>query len=208
MEQSTIVVTGSAQRRVDPDRFVLVGRVAVRAADRSSAHAGLAQRFAALDQSVLALGAEDMEVRRGPVRSWGEPGRLQRWWAERSLTLTCRDPERVTEVVGAFGRVPDVALDGPTWVVDADHPVAAELQTEAVRDARRRAERYAVALGGELGRLVELRDHSSGSFAIHELEAVALKGGLDDGGIDGLDLSPEPSTIHTSVETRWALVLP
>ncbi|MGN6607268.1 MAG: SIMPL domain-containing protein [Jatrophihabitans sp.] len=208
MEQPTIVVTGSAEREVAPDRFVVSGQVSVRAGDRAAAHAALAQRFTALDQAVLALGADDIEVRRSAISSWGEPGRLQRWTADRRLTLLCHDVERVTEVVATFGRVADVAMDGPHWSVDPRHPALAEVQAEAVRDARARAAGYALALGGELGRLVELRDHGGGGVPVRAAMAFRAKGGGEPAGLETLDLSPEPQLLTAHVETRWTLVLP
>jgi uncharacterized protein len=208
MKQPKVVVTGFAERRVAPDAFVMTGRVSIRASDSSAAHADLAQRFTALDRAAMALGADDIRLQRSAVSSWGESGPLRRWHAERSLTITCTDPARAAEIAGTFGRVADVAVDGPYWQVERTNPAHAEVQAAAVRDARERAARYATALGGELGRLDELRDDDryvpnavAMSFAAKGREA-------DDLGLETLDLSPQPQMITASVQARWYVVLP
>src|SRR5580765_1391485 len=144
-EQPTVVVAGHAERTVDPDRFSITGDVSVRAADSTAALGELAQRFATLDHAVLALGADGITVERGAVHSYGEGGRLRRWNAGRSLSVTCTDTARATEVAQVFERVPDVQLNGPFWQVDRANPAYDGAQSDAVRDARARAERYAVA---------------------------------------------------------------
>ena len=207
MKQPTVVVTGSAEQKVDPDRFAMTARIQVRAADSSAAHAGLAQRFTSLDQAVMALGSDDIEIQRSPVDSYGEGGRLQRWWAGRSLTVVCRDTSRAAEVAGTFGRVADVQVDGPHWMVDRANAAFADVQAEAVRDARERAERYAAALGGELGRLVELRDGEFGGRFDMGIAPISARVS-DEPGLETLDLSPQPQHINASVQTRWYLVLP
>ena len=208
MKTPTVAVTGNVDREVDPDMFVLTGRVTVRAADSASAHALLAQRFTTLDSAAMALGEDDMHLRRGGVYSYGEGERARRWIAARELSITCHDTARAAEVAGVFGQVPDVAVEGPYWRLGPTNPAFAEMQADAVRDARARAERYAEAIGKQLGELVELRDGGSAMPAHFAAAARLPSYSAEDAGLDSMDMSPVPQTVHASVEARWYLVLP
>jgi uncharacterized protein YggE len=207
MKQPTVVVNGFAERTVAPDRFVMNAGISVRAADSAAAHAGLAQRFATLDQAVMALGTDDITVERSGIHSYGEGGRNRRWVAGRTLSVTCTDTARAAEVAGAFERIADLQLDGPHWLVDRGNPARADAQGAAVQDARERAERYAAALGGRLGRLVELQD-GGGDMPFHAVAFAARSAEHGDGGLETLDLSPQQQTITASVQARWRLALP
>ena len=208
MKTPTVLVTGSVEREVDPDLFVLTGRVTVRAADSAAANSALAQRFTTLDQAAMALGADGITLRRGSVYSYGEHGRARRWIAARELSINCLDTSRAAEVAGVLGRVPDVTVEGPYWRLGPTNSVYAEVQADAVREARVRAERYADALGRQLGELVELRD-GGGSMPAHFAAARTLASySTEDAGLESMDMTPVPQTVHASVEARWYLVLP
>jgi len=208
MKTPTVLVTGSVEREVDPDLFVLTGRVTVRAPDSGAANAALAQRFTSLDHAAMALGADGIALRRGSIYSYGEHGRARRWIAARELSVTCQDTSRAAEVAGALGRVPDVAVEGPYWRLSPTNPAYADVQADAVREARVRAERYAEAIGRQLGELVELRD-GGGSMPAHFAAARSLSAySTEDAGLESMDMTPVPQTVHASVEARWYLVLP
>jgi uncharacterized protein YggE len=76
-----------------------------------------------------------------------------------------------------------------------------------VYEALARAERYAAALGGRLGPLIELADPGVGNRGPR---TIALAGAYasPDGGVETLDFTPVPLEVEVSVEGRWALVLP
>jgi uncharacterized protein len=202
----TVAVTANAQREVAPDSFVVAGRVSTRAPDSTAALAELAARYGQLEAAVGALSAP-FEVRHEPINNWPEGGRRQVWHATRAITLTGRDLGTVGDAATAIASVPDVALEGPTWRVDRDNPAHAEMQAEAVHEARARAERYAAALGGVLGRLVELSDPGVGDLH-HRMSTYALAAGRDTTDLASVDLSPQPIEITASVNATWYLVLP
>jgi uncharacterized protein YggE len=204
----TVTVTANTQREVPPDSFVLTGRVSVRGGDSSTALAELATRYRQLEDAVAAL-PPNFEVRHEPINNWPEGGRRQMWQAMRSITLTGRDPATVADAATAMASVPDVALEGPIWRVERDNPAHAEMQAEAVHEARARAERYATALGGVLGRLVEVSDLGSGN-PHHRMLAAGLPAGAGAEMMDfgSVDLSPQGIEISASVNATWFLVLP
>jgi uncharacterized protein len=207
----TIAVHGTAERSVAPDSYVVLARVSVEAAQTGAASTALAQRFGALEAAVAELAHLRLDVERSGVsmyedpKPFGDHGPV--WHGSRALTLTGHDTSQVGELAGALGRVPNVAIEGPLWQIERDHPVHAEIQAEAVHAAQQRAERYAVALGGVLGRLVELSDTGMGGF---EPMRVASSLAMDSGGMPGLetlDFTPQPVEVSASVNGRWYLTL-
>jgi uncharacterized protein len=205
----TVAVTATAHREVAPDSFVLTGRVSTRGADSTTALTELANRYRELEAAVAAL-PPTFEVRHEAINNWPEGGRRQVWHATRAITLAGSDPATVADAAGAMASVPDVALEGPMWRVDRVNPAHAELQAEVVQEARARAERYAAALGGVLGRLVELSDPGAGEghFAMRAHALALSAGGAEAMDIAGVDLSPQQIEISASVNARWYLVLP
>lgn len=70
----TVAVSGTAQREVPPDSWVLNSNVEARGASSAAAHESLAARFAELEVAVAALPDGAVEVQRGPVSGWREAG--------------------------------------------------------------------------------------------------------------------------------------
>ena len=204
-----VAVHASARREVVPDSFEVVVRVACRSSDAEAAMAALTSGFALVEETIDTLSPSDVVARRGAVSqrwiSWEpDPG----WLASRGVTLTGRDVEHAGEVIAPLaeltGTVDGLELNGPVWRLDPDHPVHAELQAEAVREARARAQRYAAALGGTLGPLIKLADPRLAHQAV-QLSRDASMGGA---GFETMDFSLEQIEVEASVDGRWALVLP
>jgi hypothetical protein len=223
----SVAVHATAHRDVTPDRFETVVRLACRSADAAAAARALATGFARVEAAIEALPADlDLVVRRSGVSqrriTWraggpGGPGGVggsggPEWVAGRQVTLTSGEVERAGSVIAPFaeltGAVDGLELDGPSWYLDRDNPVYAELPAEAVLEALTRARRYAAALGGTLGSLIELADpglHGPGPGRAMHLASSYAAGGE---GFETMDFSPVPITVEVGVEGRWALILP
>ncbi len=204
-----VAVRGSATRAAPPDSYALAVSVEARGPDAAAVNRDLAERFAEVDRA-LGAGSADVTVARGPLSvrrelrpSDGEP--IAEWVARRSLTLTGTDPQRAGDVVGAVGelveRVTGLGIDGPSWRLDDDNAVYGQVQQDAVAEARRRAERYAAAVGGRLGRLVEVADAGTGG-AVRMATYLSAPGGLG-----SMDFTPEPVEVSATVEARWLIEL-
>ena len=205
-----VAVHASARREVVPDSFEVVVQVACRRGDAEDALATLTTGFARVEQTIDALPPSDAVARRGAVsQRWTPWERDPGWLASRRVTLTGRDVEHASEVIAPFaqlsGTVDGLELSGPIWGLDPDNPVHAELQVEAVREARARAQRYAAALGGTLGPLIELADPGLGHYAVPLGRVESSAGGA---GFETMDFSPEPIAVEARVVGRWALILP
>jgi uncharacterized protein YggE len=205
-----VAVHANARREVVPDWFEVAVRVACRSSDAEAASAALTTGFARVEEAIDALPPSDVVARRGAAsQRWIAWERDPGWLASRRITLTGRDVEHAGEVISPFaalsGTVDGLELSGPVWGLDPDNPVHAELQAEAVREARARAQRYAAALGGTLGPLIELADPGLGHHPVPLGRAEASMGGA---GLETLDFSPVPIEVEAGVEGRWALILP
>ena len=204
-----VAVHAGARREVVPDSFEVVVRVACRSSDAEAAMAALTRGFALVEEAIDALPPSDVVARRGGVsQRWIPWERDPGWLASRGVTLTGRDVERAAEVIAPFaalsGTVDGLELTGPIWSLDPDNPVHAVLQAEAVREARARAQRYAAALGGTLGPLIELADPRMEHGAV----AFAVRSAGHTEGFETMDFSPEPIEVEARVDGRWTLVLP
>jgi uncharacterized protein YggE len=207
MTNPRVTVSATARREVPPDRFTFSAAVSGVDADVRAARAALAARYVALEQALAEL-PESAEVRPGELTTWPEGVHPeQRWRVHRGVTVLGDDVTVVGDVLAALVRAPDAELDGPRWSLRPDHPVHSELQTEVVRLARERAERYATALGGTLGRLVELRDPEGGGWYA-EAVPVAAAFGRARPDVDDLDFQPVAVTVHAAITATWSLVLP
>jgi uncharacterized protein YggE len=206
MDAPKVTVSASAEQAVAPDSFTLVATVAGVAADAHAARESLALRYSQLEDAAAGL-PETVEVHRGELTAWGEAGRRQpRWHVRRSMSLAGTDLSLVGDVVAALATVDDVGIEGPHWNLDRDNPVHAELQADVVRQARARAERYATALGGTLGRLIELSDLGGGfGGGAYAVAAAGFPGEASN--IGDLDFTPESVTVHAAITASWSLVL-
>jgi uncharacterized protein YggE len=204
-----VAVHASARREVVPDSFEIVVRVACRSSEAEAALAALTTGFARVERAIDALPPSDVVARRGAVsQRWMPWEQDPAWLASRHVTLTGRDVEQATDVAAPFAAlsstVDGLELTGPIWKLDPDNPVYAELQAEAVHEARARAQRYAAALGGTLGPLIELADPGRRHYAV-PLGREASVGGA---GFESLDFTPVPIEVEAGVDGRWALILP
>jgi uncharacterized protein YggE len=210
----TVAVSATVQRAVAPDSYAVVATAAVHAADSATAAAQLAARFGELEAVVGALPHLALEVERGAVavhpdwapQPYGGGKAPTGWRASRQLSAEGRDLGQVAELAGAIGRVAGVKLGGPNWQLDRDNPAHAELAAEAVHEAIARAGRYATALGGTLGRLVELTD--TGMAGGREFAAATSLMAADGAGLESMDFTPQPIEVYASVQGRWYLTLP
>ncbi len=201
----TVSVSASVEREVPPDRYALTARASGDGADARTATAALVDVYRDLEAIAAAL-PSDAEVRHGPLSSWPANARRTRWTANRVMTVSGTDMDTLGAVADALAAVRGVSIDGPHWSIDRHNPAYAHLQAEAVHEAQERATRYAAALGGELGRLVELRDpNAAGHGYAHAMEAsMQLRRAPE---ISAIDLTPQPLSISATVDATWYLVL-
>ncbi len=154
---TSVVVTGSAARLVQPDRAVVGLALSVVAPDAAAALDQVGERSVALSDRLVELGfgpddwvtdgisvGEEWEHRRDQHVLVGHR-------ASTGITVTVRRLDRLATLVRTAVGDAGAQVRNLVWEVDRDHPVRDELLGLAALDGRRRAEAYVTALGLRLG---------------------------------------------------------
>ena len=216
-----VAVRSTVHRDVMPDSFEVTVRLVCRAADAAAAATSLTTGFARIEQTIDSLPGPDLTIERGAVSQrkvmWRPDPDARpdtEWVAARHVVVTGRDSERAGAVMRAFAELTDIVdgveLDGPVWHLDNDNPAYDEVQADAVGEALARARRYAVALGGRLGALIELADSGllDGNGPMAYAAVAEFRGGRPGEGFETMDFTPVPVQISATVDARWALIVP
>ncbi|ROP39457.1 SIMPL domain-containing protein [Saccharothrix texasensis] len=112
-------------------------------------------------------------------------------------------------LLGALVTAEPTWLNGPTWQLKDDVEAVREAQGEAVRDARRRAEGYAEALGARLGPLHRLTDGDAEAWAAESNRMMAAGFGGAPGvppQMDQLNLEAQRIVVTVRCTAAWTLL--
>jgi uncharacterized protein YggE len=208
-----IVVKGSAQVRVTPDRALLHVTADGEAAGRDDAYRAASQVAQAVDD---VLAAHEAGIERTtttalvvqPRTRWhkGESKRTG-WIALRRSTVEVTSFERLGDLFAELANA-GATVVGPSWVVDDDNEAHRTVRRDAAADARRRADDYVQGLGIGAGDVVAVNEPGlrTETFAAAELsfapQARAAGGAYE----EVIDVQPEDVVIAAAVEVTFALV--
>jgi len=206
-----IETVGTAERRLLPDRAVLLLQVEARAESASTAaseHARLLQR---VRDTLRVLGLERETSHAsyyvGPTFEPARPGStgMQRLYVARSVLRV------LLTRVDAVGGVIDAALArGATGVagVQFEASSAARARREAIADAaaaaRADAEALARAMGGTLGALVSTSTVSPNDPR-QPMDGFARAAGIAGGTVMPTQITPSDIQVHVAVFARWRI---
>ncbi|HEV7653478.1 MAG TPA: SIMPL domain-containing protein [Mycobacteriales bacterium] len=207
---AAVTVRGRAAEDVEPDRVRLTLAVQAEAATGAEALGLVAERSAATDAALDAAG--DLVLRRRPAAVslspvWSESRVITAQSARRVMTVEATAAGSFGDLLARLAAVPGSAVESTEWIVDPDNPVHGRLRGLAVADARQRAVDYAQAAELRLGSLEwitepEVRPGDTGWYT--QAKAVALGFAGDSG--PTLELRPEPVTVTTAIDVRFALL--
>ena len=210
-----IIVRGSAELRIPPDRALVHATLDADGGSRDDAYSGAARTAAAVD-AVLATYADGAErvvttaLTVQPLTRWRK-GELVRtgWRATRRSLLDLTSFERMGALLADLAAA-GATIAGPDWRVDETNEAHDRVRALAAQDARRRAEAYADGLGvavGDLRWVAEpgLRSSSPevGHGALMSFASAPQGGSVDDEAI--IEVAPADTTIAASVEVAFAL---
>jgi uncharacterized protein len=169
---------------------------------RSAAVRELGIRLRALDVPVI--GAQVIRHRRLRVHNEWKGNRVVGCRAAEDVALLVPDVAALEEVLGVLVGAEPTDLNGPRWILRDPAAAQREAQRRAVDDARVRAEGYATALGGRLGRLRRLSeapDHGGAPVAYRMAAREAVAPDIRD-----LGLEPELVRVTARCTTSWVLL--
>jgi hypothetical protein len=200
----TVSTTGVAIVRSAPDEALVTLGVRADAASADEAMDANADQMSSVIGALLDAGLSEDQLATATLNlypRWGTDGEeVIGFTAENQVTVTVHDLERV-------GTIIDLAVDaganlasGITFRMSGENPAADDALTEAVADARRKAELLAEAGGAQLGVVLTIAELTSSISPpiIYEESAAA----------DGAATQILPPTLESqvSVSVTWALV--
>jgi uncharacterized protein len=212
-----VIVRGTAEVRVRPDRAIVHATLDADGGSRDDAYRAAARTATAVDAALEHhAAATDRVVTSAlavqPLTRWRK-GELIRtgWRASRRSTIDVVGFESlgalIADLVGA-----DATISGPEWVVDDGNEAIDRVRALAAADARRRADAYASGLGVALGEIRWIAEPglrlSGGEPPVRAMFAAA-QGGAARMAADVeepiIEVEPADSLIETSVEVAFAL---
>jgi len=214
---ATIAVRGSWTAEVPPELARVQVSVGARAGERAQTLRDLTRRVEEVRADIAGYGAAVEAVDGGPL--WVRPQIKEGRPRERVSGYVAGTAMRATVVeFGVLGdllvRLADrdmVSLDGPWWALRPESDAHRRARTEAVRDARRRAEEYAAAAGVRLTGLVEISDVGLSAHEGFARQAAAgFRSAAHSSVADELSFEVEPvaQTISATVEARFTATQP
>jgi uncharacterized protein YggE len=204
-QDRAVSTTGIAIVRSAPDEALVTLGVHT---DADTAQAAMDRNGELMSDVILAL--LDVGLREDQLATatlslwprWGDDGQeVVGFTAENQITVTVRDLDRVGSIIDRAVGAGANLTSGITFRVSEVNAAADQALSEAVADARRKAELLAQAGGAELGEVVTIAELSSGGISppVVYAEAVAE---------DGAATQVLPPTLESqvSVSVTWALV--
>ena len=208
----TVAVRGEWTAEVPPELARVRVSVGARSADRATALRDLARRVDEVRATLAGCGPAVESVAASPLRVRpqfrdGRPReRVTGHVAGVHLTVVVVDPEVLGDLLVRLADRDMVELTGPWWELRPGSEVHRRARTEAVRDARRRAEEYAAAAGSRLTGLVEIADTGLSGAPVSAAPAAFLTTGAQE--TVTFDVEPVPQTVHAAVQARFTLAQP
>jgi uncharacterized protein YggE len=216
--EPTIAVRGSWTAEVPPELARVQVSVGARSAERSQALGYLTSRLGEARALLGGYGDAVESVDTGPL--WVHPQfkdgsrpreRVSGYLAGATVTAVVVDFSVLGDLVLRLADRELVSLQGPFWELRPDSEAHRRARTEAVGDARRRAEEYAAAAGCRLTGLVEIADVGLSTAP----EALPMAAGMFRAAAGtsvadevSFDVQPVPQTVSASVEARFTCSQP
>lgn len=163
----TVSTSGVAIVRSSPDEALVTLGVRTDAPTAEEAMQTSAERMSDVVGALLDAGLDEDDLATASINlypRWDNTGTtVDGFTAENQLTATVRDLDRVGAIIDRAVAAGANLTSGITFRISNDNGAADRALTEAVDDARRKAELLAAAGGAELGAVVSITEISSAS---------------------------------------------
>jgi len=160
-----VVVSGTALVQAAPDTAILLISVLTQHKNALEAQTENATRSTEVIRAVKTAAGPGAEVKTSgysltPQRVYKEnqPATITGYEARNTVMVTMSDLGRVGAVIDAASQSGANNVDGVSFTLRKDRPARNEALSEATRDAISKAQILAQALGGRLGRVVEVQE--------------------------------------------------
>jgi hypothetical protein len=216
---NTITVTGTGSAFGTPDMAHLFIGVEIFDSDLSAAFAESNNRIDAIINAVMEAGVarEDIRTtglnvfidRSGPPMpvdaassAEGEPsGQPQQYVVSNQIRLTIRDINGVADVINAAVEAGANNIFGLEFAIDNRDELQSQARSEAMADARARAEELAEIAGVSLGQIVVITE-GGGGFAPFPFDTAMSEAGMGGG---GAVIEPGQLSVSSQVQVTYSI---
>jgi uncharacterized protein YggE len=122
------------------------------------------------------------------------------WYASYTVDITLRDLTKSETLTAALVKIENTTMWGPNLRVDESKIDEAAILSQAIEDARKKAEKLAISSGKKLGEIVSIVEGS----AYDGYPLVKATDGMGGGG-GGFAVEPGSSTVSKSVTVTFKL---
>lgn len=205
MPASTITVTGEATGIEKNQLASFTAGVTASGADKESTINEVNQKVEALIAAIKNFGIKEEDIKtqnisvseqREPIEIWGKTNGEYKWHVNNSVVITLRDVERTSELASLLGESGATNIYGPNFRVDQDNLNEDGLMTQAIEDARAKAEKIATASNRKLGKVISVSE--SGTTPTYKY-ALSAGGGIAMDEISSVPVEPGTTKTYKSV---------
>lgn len=203
----SISVTGEANVSAPPDVAEIDGGVTTDAKTAREASQANARAMTAVMAALKTAGVAERDIRTSrlsifPQMTSGGPGtapRITGYRASNRVTVKTRDLAKLSDMVDAMVAAGANEMGGIRFIVSEPSPLLDKARTEAIEDARRKAEIFARAAGVTLGAPLAISEEgASPPVPVYRMDRVAAAP-------MATPVSPGEQTLRLSVNVSWEI---
>jgi uncharacterized protein YggE len=205
----SITVTGEAQASAPPDLAEIDGGVATEARSAREASEANAKAMTAVMAALKGLGIAERDIRTSrisifPQMAQGGPGgqgtpRIASYRATNHVAVRLRDIAKVAETIDALVAAGANELGGINFIVSEPSKLLDKARSEAVADARRKAEIYAQAANVTIGAPLAISEDGAAPPPMpYRMDRAAV-------GKMATPVAPGEQTLRVGVSVTWEI---
>jgi len=204
---SAVTVTGEAKTQQKSQVATFTAGVTAVNDNKETAIAEVNDKIEALVAAVKAFGIDSADIQTQNLNvyrneeTYYEEGRQKtrpgQWRVNNSISIKLKDVDRVAKLAELLTSSGATEVYGPSFTVDDTKEAEAGLVSEAMADARKKAEAMAAAAGRSLGKVLSVTEGSNVSGVRPMYEGMGAGGG---GGIE-----PGSSTVYKTMTVTFEL---
>lgn len=208
-----ITVEGQAGAEIAPDMARLSVGVVAERPTAAAATAEVARAAQAMTDQVKADGLDDKDVTTGSIAlapiypeeltSSGQSRPPRGFRASTDFVLTVRPPEKVGLVASHLVDKGANAIEGIVFASSQQDRRLDDLRADAMREARRKADIYVVALGLRLGRVLEISPQAEGGAPP---QTFARSASILAAPTPKIPVEPGTLALRAGVSVRWEIL--
>jgi uncharacterized protein YggE len=198
-----VTVTGEASAAVAPDMALIRLGVTSRGKTAREASDANAKEMTALLAAITAAGVAERDIQTAQISlqpqmdNGGGSARLVGFQATNQLTVKMRDIDKMSGILDRAIAAGANEMSGIDFVVSERSKLLDQARSDAIADARRKAEVYARAAGVKLGRAVAITEEGSNP-PIRPMAAMRAGGAVP--------IAPGEQTLRATVTVSYELL--